>query len=148
MFVYVCASYLSCDKFGLFSALHEAISPEEIFNCVPHESTTGAFHIQTEGNKFVSISDNSEDPKLRGDAESISSSALFQVQMQARFKPKLVVNRETKAREKISTKELESVVGRKLESNEVRMLKKARVTGNYHEMVLDMKVKKKHDKYA
>lgn len=46
--------------------------------------------------------------------------------MQARFKPKLKASKEEKAREKISRKELEEAVGRKLEDDEVRRLKKAR----------------------
>lgn len=68
--------------------------------------------------------------------------------MQARFKPKLKRGKEDKAREKISRKELEEAVGRKLEDDEVRKLKRARREGNYHEALLDVKVKSKHDKYS
>lgn len=68
--------------------------------------------------------------------------------MQARFKPKLKASKESKAREKISRKELEDAVGRKLEDDEVRRLKKARVEGDYHEAILDVRVKGKHDKYS
>jgi protein FRG1 len=68
--------------------------------------------------------------------------------MQARFKPKLKKGKEDKAKEKISRKELEEAVGRKLEDDEVRKLKKARREGNYHEALLDVKVKSKHDKYS
>lgn len=68
--------------------------------------------------------------------------------MQARFKPKLKASKESKAREKISRKELEDVVGRKLKDDEVRRLKKARVEGDYHEAILDVRVKGKHDKYS
>ena len=68
--------------------------------------------------------------------------------MQARFKPKLKASKEEKAREKISRKELEAAVGRKLEDGEVRKLKKARREGDYHEALLDIKVKNKHDKYS
>lgn len=145
---YTHISYLSCDKIGFLSALHEAISPEEVFLCNPNDSTPGAFSIQAESEKFLTVSDNAEGPKIRGDADSDASSATFRIQMQARFKPKLVMSRETVARAKISRKELEEVVGRKLEGDEVRKLKKARAEGNYHEALLDAKVKKKHDKYA
>lgn len=68
--------------------------------------------------------------------------------MQARFKPKLKASKESKAREKISRKDLEEVVGRRLGDDEVKRLKKARVQGNYHEVILDVRVKGKHDKYS
>lgn len=68
--------------------------------------------------------------------------------MQARFKPKLKANKEEKAREKISRKQLEEAVGRRLGDDEARRLKKARREGNFHEAVLDFRVKGKHDKFA
>jgi protein FRG1 len=68
--------------------------------------------------------------------------------MQARFKPRLKASREEKAREKISRRELEEAAGRKLTEDEVKMLKKARREGNYHETLLDIKVKSKHDKFG
>lgn len=68
--------------------------------------------------------------------------------MQARFKPKLKASRDSKAREKVSRRELEEAVGRRLDEEEVRKLKRARVDGSYHEAVLDVRVKGKHDKYA
>lgn len=86
--------------------------------------------------------------EIRGDEESISFVTAFCIRMQARFKPKLKASKESKAREKISRKELEEVVGRKLEDDEVRRLKKARVDGDYHEAILDVRVKGKHDKYS
>lgn len=68
--------------------------------------------------------------------------------MQARFKPRLKANKEEKAKEKISRKELEQAVGRRLEDDEVRKLKRARREGDYHEQLLMLKVKGKHDKYG
>lgn len=68
--------------------------------------------------------------------------------MQARFKPKLKASKEEKALSKISRKELEEIIGRRLEDDEVRKLKKARREGNFHETALDMKVKSSHDKFA
>ena len=68
--------------------------------------------------------------------------------MQARFKPTLKANKESKAKEKVSRRELEDVVGRRLEDSEVKRLKKARVQGDYHEAILDVRVKGKHDKYS
>lgn len=68
--------------------------------------------------------------------------------MQARFKPKLRASKESKALEKITRKELESLVGRRLEDHEVKRLKKARKEGDFHEEILDVRVKGKHDKFA
>jgi protein FRG1 len=86
--------------------------------------------------------------EVRGDASSITFSSTLRIRMQARFKPKLKASKESKAREKISRKELEATVGRRLEDHEVKRLKKARREGNYYEEILDVRVKGKHDKFA
>jgi len=85
---------------------------------------------------------------LRGDGEEGSESTQLIVKMQARFKPRVQQNKETKAKEKVSRKELEQAVGRKLDDNEVKRLKRARKDGNFYEEVLDVRVKGKHDKFA
>lgn len=142
------SSYLSCDKIGVLCAISEAISPEESFLCISSSETPGTFSVQTVREKFLTIDDESKVPKIRGDAESVSFNTTLRIRMQARFKPRLKANRESKTREKISRKELEEVVGRRLEEDEVRRLKKARVQGYYHEAILDVRVKGKHDKYS
>ncbi|KAI4284274.1 MAG: hypothetical protein L6R38_001551 [Xanthoria sp. 2 TBL-2021] len=139
-------SYLSSDNIGSLSARNEAISPEETFICIASTDTSGTFSIQTPRETFISVSDNGKD--IRGDAETISFNTTVRIRMQARFKPKLKANKELKAKEKISKKELENAVGRKLDDDEVRTLKKARVEGDYHEKLLDVRVKGKHDKYS
>jgi protein FRG1 len=68
--------------------------------------------------------------------------------MQARFKPRHKQSKEERALAKISRRELEEAVGRRLDEDEVRLLKKARRQGNYHEALLDFKVKNKHDKFG
>jgi protein FRG1 len=98
--------------------------------------------------KASTSSKSSALPEIRGDAEAITFNTTMRIRMQARFKPKLKASKEEKAREKISRKELEVAVGRKLEDGEVRKLKKARREGDYHEALLDIKVKNKHDKYS
>lgn len=85
---------------------------------------------------------------MRGDATEISFDSTLRIRMQARFKPRIKASKEEKAREKISRRELEEAVGRRLEENEVKKLKRARREGNYHEVMLDLKVKGKHDKYG
>ncbi len=141
-------SYLSCDKTGILSATPEAISPEESFLCIPSPQTSGTFNVQTVRENFLTIADEGKVPEIRGDATSISFNTTVRIRMQARFKPRLKANKESKIREKVSRKELEEVVGRKLEEDEVKRLKKARVQGDYHEAILDVRVKGKHDKYS
>jgi protein FRG1 len=139
--------YLGCDKFGVLSASKEAISPEELFLCIPVSDNLGAFGIQTEREKFVTV-DPSADKVARGDSESIDFNSSIRIRLQARFKPRLNVAKEKRAREKISRKELEVMVGRRLEEDDVKILKRARRDGNFHEKLLDVKVKGKHDKFA
>ena len=151
LFLYIVAntsSYLSCDNAGVFSATREAISPEESFLCIPSPETPGTFSVQTVREKFLSVVTESQSLEIRGDAESISFNTTLRIRMQARFKPRLKANKESKTRGKISRKELEEAVGRRLEENEVRRLKKARVHGDYHEAILDVRTKGKHDKYS
>ncbi|KAI9816975.1 MAG: hypothetical protein M1832_004959 [Thelocarpon impressellum] len=141
--------YLSCDKVGVLSATREAISPEESFLCIPTPDMPGTFSVQTTRETFLSISSTtSSSPEIRGDATDISFPTTFRIRMQARFKPRLKANKEEKAREKISRKELEDVVGRRLTDEEARKLKRARREGTYHEAILDVRVKGKHDKFA
>lgn len=67
--------------------------------------------------------------EIRGDASAISFETTVRIRMQARFKPRLRVAKENKAYEKISQKELEALVGRKLDEDEVRRLRRARRKG-------------------
>lgn len=140
--------YLSCDKFGTLSATREAVSVEESLLCIPSPDTPGTFNIQTQRDKFFTIGDDSKISEVRGDAESISFNTTLRIRMQARFKPRLKLSKECKARQKISRKELEAAVGRRLDDDEIRKLKKARKEGDYHETILDVRVKGKHDKFA
>lgn len=107
---------------------------------------------ESETDAFVTIQEDSGKGsgavEIRGDASSITFESTIRVRMQARFKPKLKASKETKAREKISRRELEAAVGRRLEDDEVKRLKKARREGNYHEEILDVRVSGKHDKFA
>ncbi len=140
--------YLGCDKYGICSAVREAISPEETFILAPTESEPGMFDIQTGRSTFISVSSEKSPPEVRGDAEEAEAPSHVRIRMQARFKPKHKVEKAEKVRAKISRKELEEEVGRRLEDDEVKKLKKARREGNYHEAMLDVKVKGKHDKFA
>lgn len=144
--------YLGCDQYGFLSAQREAVSPEETFKITPSPTETGLFNIsntRTDKTRFIAVSSSDKTPtEIRGDADEPDESTAIRIRMQARFKPKHKVEKAEKVRAKISRKELEDEVGRRLEDEEVRKLKKARREGDYHEVVLDVKVKGKHDKFA
>lgn len=153
--------YLSCDKYGILSATSAAISPFESFRILPAPDTPGLFSFQTVGGDsetFLSVKEDEEGLsrkgsssskiEVRGDAKTLGFETSFRVRMQARFKPRVKASKESKAREKISRRELEEAVGRRLEDHEVKRLKRARREGNFHEEVLDVRVRGKHDKFA
>ncbi|KAK2742496.1 hypothetical protein FQN57_005387 [Myotisia sp. PD_48] len=151
--------YLSCDQYGILSATSSAISALESFVPLPCPDAPGMIALQIYGGDkeaYVSIKDESLSSKqippveIRGDATEISFSSSLRIKMQARFRPKSksAAARESKALEKISRKELEAAVGRSLNEDEVKRLRKSRREGNYHEELLNVKVKGKHDKFA
>lgn len=149
--------YLGCDNYGILSAASSAISHQESFVVIPSEMP-GSFCLQTGGGDketFVSVTEGKSSKaasgrvvEVRGDATSLSFETTMRIRMQARFKPRIKASKETKAKEKISRKELEEIVGRRLDDDEVRRLKRARKEGNFHEEVLDVRVRGKHDKFA
>ena len=119
----------------------------------------GAFHLRTARDAFLAApappakcsasASASAALAIRADAEDTAGAAAVRVRMQARFKPRVqAAKRESKAKERVSRQELERMVGRRLEDDEVRGLKRARKEGNWHEAVLDARVGGKHDKYA
>jgi protein FRG1 len=129
------------------------VSPLESFLAIPTADTPGTFQLQTLRETFVTIKPSTSSkasalPDIRGDATDITFNTTLRIRMQARFKPRLKASKEEKASQKISRKELEEAVGRRLEDDEVRKLKKARREGDYHEALLLIKVKNKHDKYS
>jgi protein FRG1 len=140
--------YLGCDKFGICFASREAISPEETFKLHAVEGQAGLFDIQTGKSTYICVDADKSPAEVRGDAEETGETTHLRIRMQARFKPKHKVEKAEKVRSKITRKELEDEVGRRLDEEEVKMLKKARREGNYHEAMLDVKVKGKHDKFA
>lgn len=145
--------FLSCDKYGILTATSEAVSPFESFILIATADTPGTFQIQTLRESFLTVKASASAranaaPEVRGDAEEITFDTTLRIRMQAKFKPRIKASKEEKAREKISRKELEVAVGRRLDDDEAKMLKKARREGDYHERLLDLKVKGKHDKYS
>ncbi|KAF9883800.1 hypothetical protein FE257_002784 [Aspergillus nanangensis] len=149
--------YLSCDSHGIPHATASAISHHESFLIIPGE-IPGTFALQTSaGDKetFLCARETASTKtasgtsvEIRGDATAVSFETAVRIRMQARFKPRIKASKETKAREKISRLELEEIVGRKLTDEEVKKLRRARKEGDFHEVMLDVKVKGKHDKFA
>ncbi|PFH57432.1 hypothetical protein XA68_15092 [Ophiocordyceps unilateralis] len=143
--------YLSCNGKGSLSATSEAVSPLESFNVIATADTPGTFQLQTLRDTFLTLRDSSKasvGAEVRGDADVITFDTTFRIRMQARFKPKLKASKEERALAKISRSELEEAAGRKLSEEEIKLLKRARREGDYHEKLLDIKVKGKHDKFA
>lgn len=145
--------FLSCDKYGILTATSEAVSPFESYTLIATADTPSTFQIQTLRETYLTVKASTSAkanavPEVRGDAEDMTFDTTFRIRMQAKYKPRIKASKEDKAREKISRKEIEAAVGRRLEDDEVKMLKKARREGDYHERLLDLKVKGKHDKYG
>lgn len=159
--------YLSCDKNGILDAAASAVSPYEVFLPIPSQSRDSTFALQIASGdieRFLSFAEPPESDagppssssssrrkiRLRGDADSLSFQTTTHVRMQARFKPAPPVSRERSAAVLgwTSRLELETAAGRKLDDEEVKVLRKARKEGNYHEALLDVRVKSKHDKFA
>ncbi|KAL1879254.1 hypothetical protein Daus18300_001833 [Diaporthe australafricana] len=145
--------FLGCDKYGILSAVSEAVSPLESFVLVPTADTPGTFQVQTLRETYLTVQASTSSranaaPEMRGDAADMTFDTTLRIRMQARFKPRFKASKEEKAREKISRSELEEAAGRRLDEAEVKMLKRARREGDYHERLLDLKTKNKHDKYG
>lgn len=161
--------YLSCDGTGILGARREARGVEEGFSVDMIQNDSGKLRwiIQTAatkpdegdaGKRYLSATtdasrkEGDEQKKvsisLRGDEQAGAATAELVIKMQARFKPKVQQDKEDKAKEKVSRKELEHAVGRRLDDDEVKRLKRARKDGTYHEEILDVRVKGKHDKFA
>lgn len=145
--------FLSCDKYGIFTATSDAVSPLESFVLIATADTPGTFQVQTLRDTYLTLKASTSSranamPEVRGDATEMTFDTTLRIRMQAKFKPRIRASKEEKAREKISRRELEEAVGRRLEDDEVKLLKKARREGDYHEKLLDLKVKNKHDKYG
>ncbi|PSR88481.1 FRG1-like family-domain-containing protein [Coniella lustricola] len=145
--------FLSCDKYGMFTATTEAVSPLESFILIATADTPGTFQVQTLRDTYLMAKASTSSranalPEIRGDAIDMTFDTTLRIRMQAKFKPRIRATKEERAREKISRKELEDAVGRRLEEDEVKLLKRARREGDYHEKLLNLKIKNKHDKYG
>ncbi|PHH73269.1 hypothetical protein CDD82_5564 [Ophiocordyceps australis] len=145
--------YLASDQSGHLSATSEAVSPLETFTVLSTPNVPGTFQLQTHHDTFITAtppsgtSSKSSDV-VRANADAIVFATTLRIRMQARFKPRIKATRREQALSRISRRELDEAAGRRLTEDEVKTLKRARREGDYHEKLLDIKVKGKHDKFA
>ncbi|KAF3925332.1 hypothetical protein ABW20_dc0108944 [Dactylellina cionopaga] len=147
--------YLACDKIGVLSATKDAISPEEEF--IPVKTETG-WGVQTCRDKFLKGEEKNIGSggksggaggvvvEIRGDAETIGFGETWVIRGQKRFKTK--AKRADGKEERISRSELERLAGQQLDDDQVKILKKARREGTLQTALLDIRQKKKRDKFA
>jgi len=164
--------YWSCDQYGILGARREARGREESFiiDTVTDDDGRVWYQLRTaattkpEEGKYVAATmdtggmmretDDDQSTKkvsvsLRGDIESSSEDTRVLLRMQTRFRPQTEAAKEAaRVKEKISRPELESAAGRTLTDEEAKRLKRAKRDGTYHEAILDVRAKGKHDKYA
>jgi protein FRG1 len=147
--------YLSVDKHGLLSATREAISPEEEFLLVRCEPSGGRWALQTVREKFIAVEERkSGTAAVRGDSETVGFGETWLVRVQKRNKiqgggARRGGDDRGRVKDRITKKELEEMAGVKLDDGQIKMLKKARKEGRFHEALLDVRVKHgKHDKFA
>ena len=157
-------NYLGVDEKGGLRAQSVAVGRAETLRIRRVENEGGGgFGIETSSSSaikdtesgFISatksspIKIRSDGPPLTQSSESYSPSTLI-IRMQARFHPHTVQARSQKAsdKEKISRSELEKQVGRKLDDEEVKKLKRAYRRGELREEMLVLRVQKGRDKFA
>ncbi|EMR10726.1 hypothetical protein PNEG_00876 [Pneumocystis murina B123] len=136
--------YLSCDKYGFLSAKHDAVGYSEQFECFLREN---GLAIQSVYEKFISVHELDSGIEIRGDAETIGFCESFRAKIQGCYKKRKIVTKETTVN-KIRSKELESMTGRKLSKEEIIQLKTAFKEGTLNEALLDIRVKHGRDKFA
>lgn len=154
--------YVSCDKVGILSALSDAIGPQEEWSFIQRED---GWALMSKYDNFLSIEE--ETLTVRGDATSIGFRECFRIKMQRRFRSE---RREKEVAEKrkrvlldqqerpVDEKALESDMVRRYQSwtnNRVQIskedmedVKKAKLEGNLHQVLLDRRSKLKSDKFC
>ncbi|KAA8913730.1 FRG1-like family-domain-containing protein [Sphaerosporella brunnea] len=152
--------YLSVSKTGELSALREAIGAEEQFTPVRSPLGAGRWSWMGCRDTFLGVSVGGPKIAVRGDRHEVGFTETWTVRLQRRNKVRVKAGgggaagaggAEDKGRvkDKITRRELEEMAGFALSEDQVKMLKKARREGGFHEALLDLRVKHgKHDKFA
>ncbi|CCX15870.1 FRG1-like family-domain-containing protein [Pyronema domesticum] len=141
--------YLSCDKTGVLTATREAISAEEEFVPVRRD---GRWAWTTVREKFLGVEETSKGVQVRGDRDDVGFREGWTVRLQKRNKVKVkegASEEKGRVKDRVSRKELEELAGVPLDDDQVKMLRRAKREGGFHEALLDVRVKHgKHDKFA
>jgi protein FRG1 len=150
--------YLSCSKTGELSATRDAIGPEEEFVPVRSELGGPRWAWQTCRDKFIGVDEKAGGGGaggvvVRGDRDDVGFRETWTVRLQKRNKVRVKagggVEEKGRTKDRVSRKELEDMAGFALDDDQVKLLRKARKEGGFHEALLDLKVKHgKHDKFA
>ncbi|KAI5844013.1 FRG1-like family-domain-containing protein [Morchella snyderi] len=145
--------YLSCDKVGVLSATREAIGAEEEFEVSLLPGVGGRWALATVRGGFVGAHETGGGgggkAVVRGDGEKVGFGEEWVVRVQRRNKKKRRGGDQGRVKDRVTRKELEELAGIKLDDDQVKVLRKARKEGGFHEALLDMRVKHgKHDKFA
>ncbi|KAK5992477.1 hypothetical protein PT974_05884 [Cladobotryum mycophilum] len=124
---------------------HGNYIPLETWSLVATADTPGTFQFQTLRDTLVTIKPSTSSKpnaplaEIRGDADGITFNTTLRIRMQARFKPRIKSSKEERALAKVSRRELEDAAGRRLNEDEVRVLKRAKKDGDFHERLLEIK---------
>jgi protein FRG1 len=144
--------YLSCTKEGELSATRDAIGPEEEFVPVRSELGGGRWAWQTCRDKFLGVDEKASGVVVRGDRDDVGFRETWTVRLQRRNKVRVKAGggeEKGRTKDRVGRKELEDMAGFPLDDEQVKLLRKARKEGGFHEAMLDLKVKHgKHDKFA
>ncbi|KAF2221626.1 FRG1-like family-domain-containing protein [Elsinoe ampelina] len=143
--------YLGVDKEGRASAVREARGVEEGLVVLGLDTSAATFHLKTFKGMYLAAVPSPLDPEkilIQAKKDKMTKESAVVIRMQAKFKPKLEQAKKDKAYEKIGRAQIEREAGRTLNDDEVKRLKKARKRGTYHEEMLDVRAKGKHDKFA
>lgn len=135
--------YLSTDRFGDLRCEKDAISPSEEWTFIKRPD---GWAIQSSYETFISISPTA----VRADLQEIGFCETFRVRIQARNKRRKARNGVAggKSLTLLSKKELEEKCGRKLNMEEVDLLRLAQKSGELGEAILDIRVKGRSDKFG
>ncbi|KAK9236014.1 FRG1-like family-domain-containing protein [Lipomyces kononenkoae] len=131
--------YFTISKYGICEATSEAIGPEQELS-IERKETGEGWVIASTWDKYLCVS-----PKdVRCDSEAAGFQETLMIRVQAKFRKRPAKTLDESQR-KIHTKELEEKVGRPLDYDTIKMLKKAYKDGRLNEAILDVKEKMKTD---
>ncbi|RMZ84282.1 hypothetical protein DV738_g739, partial [Chaetothyriales sp. CBS 135597] len=134
------ATCLASDAHGnVFASAVENMVEHHVETAEPHDVRQVWVANQVAGSGQLSF--KASHGGLRGDGEAGEPATELVIKMQARFKPRVQQSKASRAQEKVSRREMEQAVGRRLDEDEVKRLKRARKNGTYHEELLDTFIK-------